>query len=112
MASPCERDRPAGDRVPRSPAIALIALNALLLAGIALVEFAPRAGAQAVSRTRSSYAMTGGSIMGVSQGILYVVNETDGEIVALMWNERAKAFQGLGYRNIAADLMSSQRVRP
>lgn len=106
------REPRGAGRTARSSVAALIALNALLLGGIALVEFAPRAGAQPVSRTRSSYAMTGGSIMGISQGILYIVNETDGEIVALMWNERTKQFQGLGYRSIAADLSASQRVRP
>lgn len=112
MASSSEREGVRAGRMRSSPVVALIALNALLLGGIALVELAPRAGAQSVSRTRSSYAMTGGSVMGIPQGILYIVNETDGEIVALMWNERAKQFQGLGYRNISADLMSSQRVRP
>jgi ABC-type transporter Mla MlaB component len=50
--------------------------------------------------------------MGVSQGVVYIINETDQELIALMWNERTKQFQGLGYRNIAADLSSVQRVRP
>lgn len=96
----------------RSSLAALVSLNALLLAALAWVEWSPRAQAQSMSRTRASYAMTGGTLMGVSQGVVYIVNETDQELIALMWNERTKQFQGLGYRNIAADLSSVQRVRP
>jgi hypothetical protein len=96
----------------RSSLAALVSLNALLLAALAWVEWSPRAQAQSMSRTRASYAMTGGTLMGVSQGVVYIINETDQELIALMWNERTKQFQGLGYRNIAADLSSVQRVRP
>ena len=96
----------------KSSLAALVSLNALLLAALAWVEWSPRAQAQSMSRTRASYAMTGGTLMGVSQGVVYIVNETDQELIALMWNERTKQFQGLGYRNIAADLSSVQRVRP
>lgn len=96
----------------RSSIAALISLNGLLIAALAWVEWSPRAQAQAMSRTRASYAMTGGTLMGVSQGVVYIVNETDQELIALMWNERTKQFQGLGYRNLAADLSTAQRVRP
>ena len=96
----------------RSSLAALVSLNGLLLGALAWVEWSPRAQAQSASRMRNSYAMTGGTLMGVSPGVLYIINETDQELVALMWNERTKQFQGLGYRNIAADLVTGQRVRP
>jgi hypothetical protein len=96
----------------RSSLAALVSLNGVLLAALAWIEWSPGAQAQSMSRTRSSYAMTGGTLMGVSQGVIYVINETDQELVALMWNERTKQFQGLGYRNLAADLSAAQRVRP
>ena len=96
----------------RSSLAALVSLNGVLLAALAWVEWSPGAQAQSMSRTRASYAMTGGTLMGVPQGIVYIINETDQELIALMWNERTKQFQGLGYRNIAADLSSAQRVRP
>lgn len=94
--------------LPRSLA-AVIALNAILLGGIALVGFAPSSDAQAIRR--STYTMVSGTVNGQVNPVLYIVDEGSLELVAMSWDDKAKTFTGLGYRNLSADAAELGRSR-
>jgi hypothetical protein len=87
----------------------LIALNAGLLAALVAVTFMPSAFAQL--RPRSTYTMTGGTVNGIVQGVVYITNETTNELVAVSWYENQKRLVGLGYRNMSADAAQFGRTR-
>jgi len=94
--------------LPRS-LIAVIALNAILLGGIALVGLAPDSGAQAIRR--STYTMVSGTVNGQVNPVLYIVDEGSLELVAISWDDQTKTFTGLGYRNLSADAADLGRNR-
>lgn len=91
----------------RSAAPGLIALNGALLVVLALVAFVPvgEAGsAQPAGRAPGSYTAVAGELrFGNSSGI-WLVDAVNQELVALRWNENRNTFDGIGYRNIAADM--------
>ena len=87
----------------------LIALNAGLLAALVAVTFMPSAFAQL--RPRSNYTMTGGTVNGIVQGVVYITDETTNELVAVSWYENQKRLVGLGYRNMSADAAQFGRTR-
>lgn len=91
------------------PLVAVIALNAILLGGIALVGLAPQSDAQAVRR--GSYTMVSGTVNGQVNPVLYIVDESGLELVAISWDDQSKTFTGLGYRNLAADASDLGRNR-
>jgi len=91
------------------PLAAIVAINAVLLGGIALVAFAPASDAQA--RHRSSYTMVSGTINGQVNPVLYIVNEGALELVAISWDDQTKTFTGMGFRNLAADSGDLGRAR-
>lgn len=95
--------------VLRKKLFPLVLLNAVLLAALAAVTFMPQAGAQA--RVRSTYSMVGGTVNGIVQGVVYIVDETTNESVALSWWDNQKKMVGLGYRNINADVAQFTRTR-
>lgn len=88
---------------------AVIALNAILLGGIALVGLGPESDAQATRR--STYTMVSGTVNGQVNSVLYVVDEGSLELVAISWDDQTKTFTGLGYRNLAADAADLGRNR-
>ena len=87
----------------------LIALNAGLLAALVAVTFMPSAFAQL--RPRSTYTITGGTVNGIVQGVVYITDETTNELVAVSWYENQKRLVGLGYRNMSADAAQFGRTR-
>ena len=87
----------------------LIYLNAALLVALGAVTLMPAAVAQL--RPRSTYTMVGGTVNGIVQGVVYVTNETTGEVVAVSWYENQKRMVGLGYRNLAADAVQAAKTR-
>ncbi|MFM1936861.1 MAG: hypothetical protein RI990_1820 [Planctomycetota bacterium] len=88
---------------------ALLVLNVCLLAALAAVTFGPTAMAQL--RPRSSYAMVGGTVNGIVQGVVYIVDETTNEVVAISWYENQKRLVGLGYRNMTMDAAQAAQAR-
>jgi hypothetical protein len=94
--------------LPRS-LVAVIALNAILLGGIALIGFAPASDAQAVRR--STFTMVSGTINGQVNPVLYIVDEGSLELVAISWDDQTKTFTGLGYRNLSTDAADLGRNR-
>jgi len=87
----------------------LIALNAGLLAALVAVTFMPSAFAQL--RPRSTYTITGGTVNGIVQGVVYITDETTNELVAVSWYENQKRLVGGGYRNMTSDAAQFGRTR-
>lgn len=88
----------------------LIVLNALLLGALAFVTFAPRADAQA--RRNGLYTIVGGTVNGQPNGVAYIIDEVNQEMIAISWNDGNKNLAGLGYANLAADAARLQTSRP
>jgi hypothetical protein len=81
----------------------LIALNAVLLAALGVVSFAPSAQAQRGARARGEYTMVSGRVTGSSNHAIYVIDSANQEMIALTWNQTRKGLEGLGYRDLTAD---------
>jgi hypothetical protein len=85
----------------------LLALNAFLLLVLAAVTLAPGAHAQAggrpTARARGEYTMVSGRIVGGNSHAVYVVDTTNQEMLALLWNQSSRALDVIGYRNLSAD---------
>jgi hypothetical protein len=96
-------------RIRRRSLAGLVALNATLLVVLGAAVFAPRADAQA--RARSTYTMAAGTVKGQQMPIVYIVDESTGEMVGVSWDEQAKNLVGMGYRNIVADAADVGRAR-
>ena len=91
----------------------LVALNAVLLAALAAVSVAPRAGAQAQTppnRARGEYTLVGGEVSGASSHAIHVIDAANREMVTLVWEHSRSSLSGVGYRDLAADLtLDTQR---
>lgn len=88
----------------------LIVLNALLLGALAFATFSPRADAQ--SRRNGLYTIVGGTVNGQPNGVAYIVDEVNQEMIAISWNDGNKILGGLGYANLAMDAQRVQASRP
>lgn len=88
----------------------LVALNAALLAILAIVTLAPPlvASGQQATRARGRYTMVGGEIQGGNSNAIYVLDAANQEMVALRWDDSRKTLLGIGYR----DLNDDAQVRP
>jgi len=93
-----------------SPPTALLALNAGLLVALAYMNLAPQADAQA-SRARGGYGIVSGWVLGLNPGVAYIMDEKNQELVAAYWDDRARRFVGVGYRNLSNDAASFQPTR-
>jgi hypothetical protein len=91
------------------PLTGLLALNAVLLAVLAVVSLAPRV--QASAAPRSTFTMVAGSVKGQTMPVVYIVDETAMELVGISWDEQQKTMNGMGYRNLANDMNEIARVR-
>jgi hypothetical protein len=91
----------------RTQFLSLIALNAVLLAVLALVSLSGRASAQ--QRQRGSYLLVSSGVTGTPLSVVYVIDEINNELVAMAWDDAGKKMNYVGYRNIAADSLSAKR---
>lgn len=92
-------------RFPRG----LVALNAVLLAGLAVVTLEPMAGAQMgtpISRARGEYSVVAGASIGGVSSVIYVLDSANRELIALNWNDSIKSLEGVGYRDLSVDSSS------
>lgn len=87
----------------------LIAANVVALAALAAVELSAPAGAQAV-RARSTYTAASGGIAGTDNQVVYIVDESTQEAIAVQWDPQSKQLRGLGFRSLAID--SAEITRP
>ena len=64
---------------------------------------------EAQQRQRGSYMLISGGVTGTPLSVVYVIDETTNELVALAWDDAGKKMSYVGYRNIAADSMQARR---
>lgn len=104
-----ERTEGAGmSRAPRRRRVGgLLALNGLLLLGLGAVTFGPRADAQ--PRPRSDYTMIAGGANGALGGLVYVVDVSNQELLAMTYDSTKQEFYGIGYRNLLTDSATATR---
>ena len=83
----------------------LAALNIGLAALAAAVITEPWAAAQAASeRAPGSYAIVGGRPVAQGNGnIVYIVDSTNAELIAMRWDEGSRSLRGIGFRDLTAD---------
>ena len=87
----------------------LIAANIAALGLLAVVELSGSAWAQSF-RPRGTYTAASGRIQGTETHVVYIVDESTQEVIAVQWDPRAKQIQGLGYRSLPSD--AADMVRP
>lgn len=104
---------PAIEATRSSKAAGLVALNAALLVVLALVAFVPTGSASAHSATAQqgqparapgAYTMVAGDVRFGNSSAVWLIDSVNQELVGLRWNNSRNSFEGIGYRNIAADL--------
>ena len=88
----------------------LLAANIAALGALAVVELSAPALAQAV-RARSTYTAAAGRIAGPETHVVYVVDETTQEVLAVQWDPQVKQLKGLGFRSLAVDAADVGRPR-
>ena len=85
----------------------LIALNAMLLVVFGAVSFVPDSVAQ--SPTIGNYIAIPAKVNGVTSGVVYIVDTTQQELVAVTWDHNNNRVATLGYRNIKTDAGNAWR---
>jgi ATP-dependent phosphoenolpyruvate carboxykinase len=86
----------------------LIMLNVALLVMLAAVTLAPSSHAQrGGGRARGEYTMVSGKVTGSSSHVVYVVDSSNQDFVAVRWNESSKSLDALGYRDLKEDANQS-----
>ena len=95
----------------RSAIPGLIVLNALLLGALALVSFGSEADAQGRQRSRGSYTMVGGEVLGSLAAAVYIADTANQELMVITYDPQQKALKGLAYRNLAADAAEATTAR-
>jgi hypothetical protein len=84
----------------------LLAINGLLLGGVAVLGLWQAAGAQpsGPARPRGEYtAVSGKSVTGGGSDMVYILDGSNREIIALKWDASKKSFVGIGYRGLELD---------
>lgn len=86
----------------------LIMLNTALLVMLAVVSLAPTSHAQrGGGRARGEYTMVSGKVTGSSAHVVYVVDSSNQDLVAVRWNEGSKSLDPIGYRDLKEDANQS-----
>lgn len=88
----------------------VLAVNAVLVALLGVVTFMPSSGAQGF-RPKGQYHMVAGNAPGVPAGVVYVVDETTQQMLAISYDPNNKNISGRAYRDIAADIAAGGRSR-
>lgn len=91
--------------------VSLVALNVVLLGVLAFGGIGRTAQAQMSPRVGGRYGMVSGVVQNVYPGVVYIVDEANQEMVAVMWNETTQTFQGMGYRDFKSDVATFQNNR-
>lgn len=90
----------------------LLAINAVLVAALAAVTWAPPADAQNAAppregRSRGDYTMVSGRVNAGGADAVYVLDAANREMIALRWDAAKQSLTGVGYRDLDADGRSS-----
>ncbi len=85
----------------------LLALNAVLIAGLALLTFSPGAtgqpGGSSRPRAPGQYALVSAQYQGATDRAIVVADTNNEELIVLKWDRSRKVFEGIGYRDLKAD---------
>jgi len=84
----------------------VIALNVLLVTVLTVIVFVPTSDAQNTLREGTSYVAISAVASGINTGVVYIMNTSQQELVAVAWNQNRNKIMTLGYRNIAVDAQS------
>jgi hypothetical protein len=87
----------------RGSLVAPLVLIAVLGGVIGVQRLSPLAAAQATNRARGEYTVVSGRQSSGGPHILYVVDSSNNEMIALRWDQSRQMLAGTGYRNLAAD---------
>ena len=82
----------------------IIALNGILLVVLAAIVLSPKTEAQSTSQHR--YLALPSVANGISTGIVYIMDTTQRELVAVAWDHNRNRIVTFGYRNVSADAQS------
>ncbi len=86
----------------------LVILNTLLLAILAGVTLGPHATAQ-VDRRRGSFTLVSGTVKGSDGAVVWIVDEVNQDLVAVIWDAQQNRLEGLGYRDLMLDIAALNR---
>jgi hypothetical protein len=89
---------------------ALVVLNIALLSVLAMIMLASYAEAQprdpSSPRARGEYTLVGGETSSGNSNAMYILDTANRELVAVRWNESTKTLEGIGYRDLSADIFA------
>ena len=91
--------------------LSLVTLNVVLLGILAFGGLGKPALAQQSPRVGGRYGMVSGVVQNIYPGVVYIVDEANQEMVAVIWNETTQQFTGLGYRDFKSDVATFQGNR-
>mgnify|MGYP001255705035 CR=1 FL=1 len=91
----------------RKSTMGLLALNICLLCIFAFVTFEKQTEAQTTRAHR--YIAVPGEVNGLTPGVVYIMDTSQQELVAITWDHYNKRLTPLGYRPIAADAQAALR---
>ncbi|MDX2130683.1 MAG: hypothetical protein SFY69_01365 [Planctomycetota bacterium] len=109
MSTPAPADHaPPVARPRRDVRVPLICLNVALVVLLAVLSLPGPAAAQnssqpVIGRARGEYTMVAGRSNAGGSSVIYVLDTTNQEVVALRWDQSRTSLTSLGYRNFAAD---------
>lgn len=94
-------------RRARDLRLPLVCLNLALLALLCVLTLAAPATAQNAgqpgARARGEYTLLAGRSTAGGPSIIYVIDATNQEVVALRWDQSRQVLNSIGYRNLASD---------
>lgn len=90
-------------RKPRHTLGALLALNILLVAVLALVSFAPAVHAEGLRQNSGDYIIVGGSINGSTSNAVYVLDQRSGTLLSFLYDRSSRKLKGLSVRSVPND---------
>lgn len=91
----------------------LIALNGGLLLALGIVTLAGTSWAQTgqPGRARGEYTMISGRIQGSTSSVLYIIDASNQEVLAAMWDRNNNKLEPVGMRSLTDDARYLQRPR-
>ena len=90
---------------------ALVTLNVILLAGLALTVFMPRQ-AQAQFGGGNSYLMVSGEITGREQQAgVYIIDRNSAQAIVMLFRSQDKKVEYIGFRDIRQDMQATSQQR-
>ena len=87
--------------------IGLLVFNLCLLCVFAVVTLEKQSEAQTTRSHR--YLAVSGNVNGLTPGVVYIMDTSQQELVAITWDHNKNRLTPLGYRPIAADAQSALR---